>query len=1004
MARKPRNPKTSEVAPAVEPVVAPVVEPAMQQADIAAPILFAHEALRFIAFGDLHVKAETIDRALEVLRRVGRLAVEHRAIVVCCGDFWDQRGAIWVRHADAVLTVLDEWRAQGVQAVFVPGNHDQVTLDGSIHGARLFAAYANIRVATDPILWSEQKIAFLPWREEGQDALFTALPGNGWTIFAHAEVQGASTNAGHKAPGRVSLAQIETHARACYVSHYHLRHKLGECTWYLGSPFEMNFGERDQPHGVALISTDKVEPTWITWDDFPKHHVVPLEDAMALPVRPIDFVEVQWSPKTTQRDEVDRVLKCIDANVRQKPVQTPEEKSAPMFAFTIEQAIEIYAKDQPAGVLSLGRELLAEVKGKQLGALGKLVRIKSVAITNFCAIRGRIEVQLDRQGLLLLRGDQGIGKTSITDSITWCFYGTTTPRKAGADGSALKADEVVNDLADAALVEVTLDVDGQEVVTTREKKRGKGSRVKIRGAAHADGISDGDDLAQHVIGLDYGLWRALVSLGQGAVGNFITGADKKRKEMLSSAFGLERCPQALDRAKALVKRYTSELQNARVELLSMQKALEMYAATDFAVHIAEWNAQQQSAILHARRMVEEAQLVIAECDKHLAGEAQWLESKRAHEEHLTQVLAQLSSLSQHGKLVELQRELGGIQAERSMLERDLTLKGAQLTQMIDAAKAGPVPCPVCGKPFEASTSEQHIEALEKGILSLRSQVKTFDLRGQQAQLQIAQVEGSQEAQRASLQQTIGESRKALEQVNQALQVFGTIRANRTAAEQKVSVAQHEQARQLAAHNPFEAKQREAEEQRRVLDAKIVHYEAEMKTAELSLSYAQFWVEGYGQKGVPALVLRTALYDLELQANRFLSTMLQGSTYCQLTMEEDDLDVQFFQIDPFTREARERRYEQLSGGERRCVELAFSPFALGELIYARAGVRVSMLLIDELTTHLGNKEKGLVCALLRELDRETILVIDHDVGVQGEFDHVLDLTRDEVGVTQLLRVR
>jgi DNA repair exonuclease SbcCD ATPase subunit len=93
---------------------------------------------------------------------------------------------------------------------------------------------------------------------------------------------------------------------------------------------------------------------------------------------------------------------------------------------------------------------------------------------------------------------------------------------------------------------------------------------------------------------------------------------------------------------------------------------------------------------------------------------------------------------------------------------------------------------------------------------------------------------------------------------------------------------------------------------------------------------------------------------------------------------------------------DRVYEQLSGGQRRCVELAFSPLALSDTVFARLGVRVPLLVIDELTTHLGEGEKRRACELLASLGRK-VFVIDHDPSVQGHFDHVLQLERDTDGV-------
>jgi ABC-type lipoprotein export system ATPase subunit len=55
-------------------------------------------------------------------------------------------------------------------------------------------------------------------------------------------------------------------------------------------------------------------------------------------------------------------------------------------------------------------------------------------------------------------------------------------------------------------------------------------------------------------------------------------------------------------------------------------------------------------------------------------------------------------------------------------------------------------------------------------------------------------------------------------------------------------------------------------------------------------------------------------------------------------------------------------------------------------------------IDELTTHLDIEAKPVVCELLRELDKERIVVVDHDTTVQGHFDSVIDLQRVDMALT------
>jgi len=117
-----------------------------------------------VAFSDLHVSAKTLDRSLTVLRAVRAAAEEGSRDVVFLGDFWDLRSTLSVRQLDAVLKEISLWH--NLNVTIIPGNHDQVTVDGSIHGTSVFSGFPFIQVATDRLLDTTKKIAYLPWRED----------------------------------------------------------------------------------------------------------------------------------------------------------------------------------------------------------------------------------------------------------------------------------------------------------------------------------------------------------------------------------------------------------------------------------------------------------------------------------------------------------------------------------------------------------------------------------------------------------------------------------------------------------------------------------------------------------------------------------------------------------------------------------------------------------------------------------------------------------------------
>lgn len=955
---------------------------------------------KFVVFTDLHVSARTLDRACEVLRRVGALAVDHKATIVCLGDFWDARGVLSVRHVHAVMDVLDEWRTRDLSAVFVPGNHDQVTIDGAIHGMRVFDL-PHI-VVSHGLTRLGAGITFVPWREDPddqRDIFANALPVS--VLFGHAEVGGAVANSGKKATGRVSLAEIEKGSSACYLGHYHRRQKLGAHTWYIGSPFEQDIGERGQPHGVAVITIGVPEPQFVDWDDFPQHHDFEFGPLMTtVGVRAQDIVRVSVPADRLGTPEVAAYLASLPAkDVRTATLPATGGSAAPTFAIKLDDAIGQYVKQEKshtalpaedAEVVSLGQALLHEVpESRTIVPLHPDVQVKAVHVEGFLAIRGPLRFEFG-EGTKLIRGAIGSGKTSLMDAVTWGLYGATSPRKAGSHGATLRADEVVHDDAPAASVSVFLDVGGTEIRVVRTKKRGQGSRVTISGVDTPAGISDQQELVNHAAGLDLDLWRTCVSLGQGAVGNFVTDADKSRKDLLSNAFGLAACALARKLASEKRKLESLRLEKLRIDVASDERVAQVLRSRDYVKQIADWDANHKVTLASIETRGKEARATVEQCDQHLAGEAQWAETKQKHEEHVDRLVKSLARLSPGVRSAELQRLIGASRAEQAIVERELAQTKIQLTKAIEASSAGPLPCPVCGRPFDDASKEQHVSDLEKRVLGLQEQMRTFEVRVTNYATELDQLLSSGSSERDETERQLVESREHLAKCADALTVFARIKANRATAMKALTEARAEYERAQKLVNPFAAEQAKQEEELRVLDRKLIDSRAQLDVAEKSDRLLAFWQDGFGPKGIPVLVLRTVLHELETLANRYLSQLLQGRIHCQLAMEGDDLRILLYERDPVSHMVRERRYEQLSGGQRRCVELAFHPFALSELIFGRCGVRVGNLIVDELTAHLGADEKPIVCSILRALGRRSVVVIDHDMAVQGEFDAVVEL--------------
>lgn len=980
----------------------------------------------FVLFTDLHVRADTLDRALTLLEAVrGELTDRGLSTAVCLGDFWDQRGVLSVRQLDLLCDEFDVWGEEGKRLIIVPGNHDQVSVDGTIHGVRPFDAYEHITVATDLILDPALDAAFVPWRElpEEQEAIFNRVP-DGYTVFAHCEIKGATTNNFHKADGKVMPKDFRRF-RAVYAGHYHKRQKLGTNAWYVGSPFEMNFGEREWPHGIAVVSSEDVEPEFIDFEGFPHHWRFKYPDDLRDFHKPVDIdvVEVHAPGHLLGTAKFLKDLSRIKAEDT-RPIPLPEEEGEegpPAAALKITDAIPEYVKQcavEPEWdeegrdrLRRLGQQILGEVPDTAtVVPLGSKVEPTYVEICGFCGIKDRLQESLKGLGAVLIKGPMGVGKTSLIDAITWGLYGVTSPRKAGSSGSQLRADDVIHDEASEATVSVGVAVDDRWFFKiTRTKKRGSGAKVSIEGedengdeVVFSTGISDSQDQINHVMGMPYDLWRVCVSLGQGAVANFVTDADKKRKEPLSIAFQLGACSHALKAVRREAKKLAETKQAALMEVRGQQARLETLQEADFTKEAERWEAEQKAQIDLAEKSIDDLKTRVEGFDAHLSTEPEWVEAKENCEKYIQDQYDKLTKTASPERAGKIHQEMGRVNSERGAVELELNRARERYRRIQDTSRSGVAICDACGQGLDPATQDSILSDLETQIETLQGRISSYDVEISNLQTQLGELMSKGSAAKSGFEAQINDARERLKKCNEGLNAMARIRANREAAvtEWNRLLEDIKKRRDALEHgNPFRAKMKERDEQIASLTKLLATKQQELSDVEAKLKGLEFWEQGFGPKGLPVLVLRLALHELESHANRFLSKLMGGRVFVNLVMDGDNLQLVYKEMDPM-KGSKERSYLQLSGGMRRCAELAFVPFALSELIFSRTGVRNTLLVVDELTTHLDPATKPLVCRVLQELGRSTVLVVDHDQGVQGEFDRVLLMNKDRDGSVRL----
>ena len=160
-------------------------------------------------------------------------------------------------------------------------------------------------------------------------------------------------------------------------------------------------------------------------------------------------------------------------------------------------------------------------------------------------------------------------------------------------------------------------------------------------------------------------------------------------------------------------------------------------------------------------------------------------------------------------------------------------------------------------------------------------------------------------------------------------------------------------------------------------------------------------EAFGKKGIQALLIETALPEIENEANRLLSRMTDNRMHVKIETQKETQkgDVTETLEIKISDELGTRNYEMYSGGEAFRINFAIR-IALSRLLARRAGAPLPTLIIDE---GFGTQDTAGIEKLKEAInsiqdDFEKILVITHVEELRDAFPARIDVMKTADGST------
>lgn len=686
--------------------------------------------------------------------------------------------------------------------------------------------------------------------------------------------------------------------------------------------------------------------------------------------------------------------------------------------------------------------------------------------------------------LAAISGNNGAGKSSLLDAITWCVWGWSR--------SGDNADQLVRLGAHEMYVEFSFDLDGHTFTIKRSRSLKSGGSSALELWSTSNNLTEGTikSTQQKIIDLLHLSFETFTNssfLRQGHADEFTTKGPNDRKRILADILGLSHYDKLELSAKERVKEADNLLKLLEYKLLEIEAELnqknlsqekkliaekkitevegsistlekELKALTSQAANLGA-SLEGQSKIKQTLSSLQEELDQILSQGKSKADQIKQLESQLLELPKFDEKLKELKTLEKKKdeytllsqKKLELVNSLTKIKsvfdlknAEKENLEKKLSEVNSHL-QVLDKDKAI---CPTCGQEINKSQKDKlSLEYLndqkklklqiaeiktsneEKEILNLQTQIKTIaldDQKFQQIQSKLNELSNLQQKREELIaaQATLTAEKKAVSDlrtlfVNKKSQVdklTGEVSAlpnlEKDLSYFQNNINQKELALQTLRHEEKEARNElgqatqlltRAEHMQKVFDTTTQEKNNLQKERniyeELSLAF--------GKKGIQAMIIETAIPEIETETNKLLNKLTDGRMRIELrtqretkTKLEDGEKGIIETLDIIiSDEMGDRPYEMYSGGEAFRVNFSIR-LALSKLLTRRAGAKLQFLVIDEGFGTQDVEGRTKIVEVLDTIkdDFEKILIITHLDELKEEFPVRIEVSKNATGST------
>jgi DNA repair exonuclease SbcCD ATPase subunit len=541
--------------------------------------------------------------------------------------------------------------------------------------------------------------------------------------------------------------------------------------------------------------------------------------------------------------------------------------------------------------------------------------------------------------------------------------------------------------------------DGDDLWVTRERTRGKGTALAYKlGEVESEAL-DIKETQRHlirVLGLDREVFHASIYFAQEALWRFAEAKDAKRMEILTRILGLSAIDGFLEKTKVATKKLQDTIDTLERELDQMIAEYQAMEALDFERDAQAWESTRTAALSARERELvakqhELLQLPATDTASQLRADVTRLEQELLSPDTQSKAL-QDQVVEADKALYGWRMESGRAADHAAKLERD----------RMDARVGVGRSCRTCGQTITAEHSARVIAQIEQELPTAIIKRDEGMVAFKQWEQTVAERKSALQAHEQDKQRVRGLTQQALIDKREQLAQVERVKVLREAGEKVVAQISAEMAAMRAEQNPFYRKQTETVGRMVLLKEQGTAKRAEVDALKQRRALYDFWVEGFGPKGLKSYILDYRLNELTEAANVWVKLITGGTIWVRFETQTlgrstkslaNKINLRVFRYNPDGKVV-ERNYASWSGGEKRRVAWAID-FGLSRLVASRAKYQYDLLILDEVFKNVDESGGEALVEMLQALreEKSTIMVIEQMPAFQDNFDNRITVRKE-----------